>query len=122
MATHVFLAKPDLIAEWAEIAPPVYKRNQARVTGLLRVSNQGTENATGFRIAYALSDSPVPDTSNAMVGRMQITLSPGKTRLVKFTFLTAASVSGKYLVAQITSKHPEEEANITNNVASGLIP
>ena len=121
-AVHAFLTEPDLVAQWEEIAPPVIKKGKAIVTGVLRVTNQGTASAGGFKITYLLSDKPVPDSSDPVIGKGGIGLPAGKQRLVKFSFRSSKSVSGKYLIAQITPKQPEQEANIDNNIAAAIIP
>jgi hypothetical protein len=46
----------------------------------------------------------------------------GKSKTVSFQFRPLGSVSGKFLIAQIASKHPEDNGDKTNNLAVGQIP
>jgi hypothetical protein len=121
-AVYGQLTLPDLTATWEPITTATNK-GKFTVTGRLHVSNRGTASGGGFSVLYFLSDDDQLDDNDVAVGKSAIgSVGVGKQRVITFNYRPTASVSGKYLIAQISSKAPDKEAPGTNNTAAGQIP
>lgn len=121
-AVYAFLAEPDLTATWQSIETATNRRGALIVTGNLDVVNQGTAAGSGFTVKFYLSDSAVLGSDATFLGQKGVSLGVGAKTTLKFTFKPSGAVSGKYLIANITSRNPQNEANTANNTAAGQIP
>ena len=88
----------------------------------LTVANRGSAAGSGFKASFFVSDDATLSPDDTPLKTLNISAPAGKQRTFSFKFQPDGSVSGKFLIAQITSKHPEAEGNTTNNVASVQIP
>lgn len=121
-AVYAFLTEPDLTATWQSIETATNRRGALIVTGNLDVINQGTAAGSGFAVKFYLSDSAVLASDATFLGQKGVSLGVGAQRTLKFAFRPVGAVSGKYLIANITSRNPQSEANTANNSAAGQIP
>ena len=106
--------------QWESIASAI-KAGKTQVTGTLQVKNFGTAAATGFSLSYYLSADNQLDPSDALLGHGAIVLGAGQTKTSKFTFARSGTLSGGYLIAEITTLNPQNEADTSNNVAVSQI-
>lgn len=121
-AVYAFLAEPDLIATWLSIETATNRRGALIVTGNLDVTNQGTAAGRGFTAKFYLSDDATLGSSATFLGQRGVSLGVGAQKMLKFAFKPAAAVSGEYLIASISPRNPQNEANTANNTAAGQIP
>jgi len=115
---YTFLSAPDLIASWSDIA--LITKGKPKVLGHLRVLNDGNAVANGYNITCFLSDSSTASESDPVIGGATVSLAAGANRVVTFSFDPAKAPSGKYVVAQISTKPGEFNAN--NKSAAIMIP
>ena len=121
-AVYGQLTLPDLTATWDSITTGTL-RKKFMVTAKLRVKNGGTATATGFKVTYFLSDDDKLDKSDVQIGKAAVSgIAVGKERVINFNYQPSAAVTGKYLIAQIEPKTPDQEATTDNNLATGEIP
>jgi hypothetical protein len=122
-AIYGYLTAPDMTASWRNIKSATKKGGAPVVTAMLGLTNRGTLGASGFTVNYYLSNDNVFDGNDQRLGKAAAgSLGPSKNRVLKFSFKPPGSVSGKFLIAQITSAYPESEANTNNNLAVVEIP
>ena len=91
------------------------------MTGTLQLKNFGTEAAAGFTIKYYLSADNQLDPNGTLVGQSAVALGPGQTKTMKFSFAKSGTLSGEYLIAEINTAHPQNEADTSTNVAVSQI-
>lgn len=118
IAQHEPVAVPDLSGQWMTFSSG---RRGNKISGKLKVTNSGNAAADGFSVAYYLSEDGVTLStllrSNAGRG-----LTEGRSKSLIFSYKSATSLSGKYIVAVIDSGNAVLESNENNNIAVIIIP
>lgn len=118
---YAFFSGPDVKAKWASIAQAVSK-GKTIVNSQLSLSNDGTGPASALRLSFFLSDDDTLDSSDVQLKTMSVSVGTGKLKTVKFQFRPTGAVTGKFLIAQLTPRHPEDYGDKTANLAVGQIP
>jgi hypothetical protein len=111
---------PALAVQWKSVTSAT-KAGKTRVTGTLQVTNFGTAAAAGFSVSYYLSADNQLDPSAALIGHSPVALGAGQTRTMQFSLARNGTLSGEYLIAEISTAHPQNEADTSTNVAAGQI-
>ena len=112
---------PALAAQWQSVTSAV-KAGKTAVTGTLQVTNFGTAAAAGFTVDYYLSADDQLDPSDTLIGHSALALAAGQAKTIKFTHVLSDSVSGEYLIADISTANPQNEGDTSTNVAASQIP
>ncbi len=121
---YAFMAMPDLSGTWAGIATRTSSSGKQKLSAVLRLTNGVTGKSGKCAVAFYLSDDDAFGVGDTRIGkRRKISeLTPGQEKDVLFTYQSAASLSGKYLVAVIDSGGAVSEVDEGNNVVIGQIP
>lgn len=112
---------PALAAQWESVTSAA-KAGKTAVTGTLQVTNFGSAAAAGFTVDYYLSADDQLDPSATLIGHSALALAAGQAKTIKFNHVLSDTVSGEYLIADISTPNPQNEADTSTNVAASQIP
>lgn len=115
---YAFFSAPDLAAKWNDIA--LTTNGRPKVVAHLQVLNDGNADANGYDVTCFLSDTSTGIQSSPSIAKATVSLAPGASRVLDFSFDRNKAPSGKYLIAQIATKPGESNPN--NNTAVIQIP
>ncbi len=108
---------PDLTAGWSSLSA---NRSGKVITGSLQVKNTWKRNAGAFSVAFYLSTDGT--TPGALLRTMAVSsLAAGATRNISFSYTSATSLRGKYVIAVVDSGSQVAELSETNNTAAARI-
>ena len=109
---------PNLSGNWKSLTT---KSKGKQIAGTLQVINSGNAAAGSFSVTYYLSNDGITPlnilSSNTVAG-----LKAGKSTNLTFSYNTATSLTGKYIIAVIDSGNQIAETNENNNIAVSRIP
>jgi len=106
---------PDLSGNWSR-----FSRIGRRISGTLRVTNNGKEDAGKFSTAFYLSDDG--KTLGALIIKSTLQkLLVGKATSLSFSYMCSGNPAGKYVIAVIdSSSQISEVAEMNNTVVRSI--
>lgn len=118
-----YFVTPELAGRWSVFT--LKNKNDAySLKGSLRIMNSGDGYAEKIRVNFFLSDDmnissdDIPLSQNRIISK----LKPGGRKNIKFSWITAENLSGKYILTIINPDGLNFERNTNDNVIYQLIP
>jgi hypothetical protein len=120
----------DLTGSWVNLAQSCKWLNaglQCKISGKLKVQNEGTQKAPSSKVRFYLSnDSNLEETNDTLLKEIKIgSLNAGKAKTISLqvNLPLGSSASDKFVIALIDADNSVPEADETNNITpSEMIP